>query len=148
MLASNAVGWWASLIRSGDVVRWPYLSAPTAPIDNRDIASVALHALVKTGHAGKDYVLTGPQSLTQLEQLLTIGQVVGREVRVEEISPEETMQEWAATWPPSVVSMLLKSWHAAIGQPAYVTQRVEEITGTPARTFFEWARDHAEAFRI
>src|SRR4030095_8385316 len=69
MLASNAVGWWAPQIRRGAVVRWPYLAAPTAPIDERDIASVALRALLDTGHAGAEYVLTGPESLSQFEQI-------------------------------------------------------------------------------
>jgi hypothetical protein len=66
---------------------------------------------------------------------------------IEEMSPEEARREWAATWPAPVVSMLLKSWDAAIGQPAYVTNSVAEVIGTPARTFFAWASDHAQAFR-
>ena len=42
MFASNALGWWGSGIRAGhDVVRWPCADAPTAPIDERDIAAVA-----------------------------------------------------------------------------------------------------------
>ena len=147
MLASNALGWWAPQIRSGDVVRWPYLAAPTAPIDERDIASVAVRALLENGHAGAEHVLTGPQSLTQFEQVSTIGRAIGRSLRIEEISPEEARREWAATWPAPVVNMLLKSWNAAIGQPAYVTNSVAEVTGTPARRFFAWASDHAQAFR-
>ena len=57
-----------------DVVRWPYLAAPTAPIDERDIAAVAVRALCEDGHAGAEYVLTGPQSLSQSEQVATIGE--------------------------------------------------------------------------
>src|SRR5438477_11077739 len=33
MFAANALSWWAQQIRAGDVVRWPHLAAPTAPID-------------------------------------------------------------------------------------------------------------------
>jgi uncharacterized protein YbjT (DUF2867 family) len=32
MFAANALHWWAPQIRAGDVVRWPYGEAPTAPI--------------------------------------------------------------------------------------------------------------------
>jgi uncharacterized protein YbjT (DUF2867 family) len=64
MFAANALRWWAPQIRAGDVVRWPYLSVPTAPIDERDVAAVAVRALCRDGHAGAEYVLTGPQSLT------------------------------------------------------------------------------------
>lgn len=147
MLASNALGWWAPQIRTGDVVRWPYLAAPTAPIDERDIASVAVRALLDEGHGGADYVLTGPQSLSQFEQVSTIGHAIGRPLKIEEMSPEEARREWAVTWPPPVVDMLLKSWAAALGQPAYVTTTVTEVTGTPARTYADWASDHADAFR-
>ena len=85
--------WWAPQIRAGDVVRWPYLAAPTAPIDERDIAAVAVRALCEDGHAGAEYVLTGPQSLSQFEQVSTIGRVIGRSLRIEEISPDEARRE-------------------------------------------------------
>lgn len=147
MLASNALAWWAPQIRSGGRVRWPCLAAPTAPIDERDLSAVAARTLLDNGHAGAEYVLTGPQSLTQLEQLSTIGGAIGRALSIEEISPDEARREWAASWPAPVVEMLLKSWSAAIGHPAYVSSSVAEVTGTPARSFFDWARDHAQAFR-
>ena len=43
--------------------------------------------------------------------------------------------------------MLLDAWAAAIGQPAFVTSTVAEITGSPARSFRDWVIDHAEEFR-
>ncbi len=143
MLAANSVRWWAPQIRGGDVVRWPYFSVPTAPIDERDVAAVAVRALLEDGHAGAEYVLTGPQSLTQYEQVATIGRALGRSLRIEEIPPDEARHELASVIP----GMLLDAWAAAAGQPAFVTSTVEEITGAPARTFFEWAVDHAAAFR-
>ena len=147
MFAANALRWWAPQIRAGDVVRWPYLTAPTAPIDERDIAAVAVHALCEDGHAGAEYVLTGPQSLSQFEQVSTIGRVIGRSLRVEEISPDEARRELLTIMPGSVVKMLLDAWSAGIGQPAFVTSTVAETTGAPARTFLDWASDHAADFR-
>jgi hypothetical protein len=43
--------------------------------------------------------------------------------------------------------MLMNAWAAALGQPAFVTPAVAEITGTPARTFHDWVGDHAAEFR-
>jgi uncharacterized protein YbjT (DUF2867 family) len=144
MFAANALWWWAPQIRAGgDVVRWPHLAAPTAPIDERDIAAVAVRALCEDGHAGAEYVLTGPQSLSQLEQISTIADVIGRSLRIEEISPEDARDELLT----SIPKMLLDAWAAAIGQPAFVTSTVAEITGAPARTFRDWAADHAAQFR-
>lgn len=145
MFAANALGWWASQIRAGDVVRWPHLAAPTAPVHERDIAAVAVLALCEDGHAGAEYVLTGPESLSLREQVATIGRAIGRSLRAEDISPDEARRE--LQMPPVVVNMLLDAWAAALGQPAFVTSTVAEITGKPARTFFEWATDHAAEFR-
>jgi uncharacterized protein YbjT (DUF2867 family) len=145
MFAANALGWWASQIRRGDVVRWPHLEAPTAPVHERDIAAVAVRALCEDGHAGAEYVLTGPESLSQREQVATIGRAIGRSLRIEDISPDEARRE--LQMPLVVVNMLLDAWAAAVGQPAFVTATVAEITGRPARTFFEWATDHAAEFR-
>jgi uncharacterized protein YbjT (DUF2867 family) len=141
VFAGNARHWWVPQIRAGDVVRWPYLSVPTAPIDERDIATVAVRTLCEDGHAGAEYVLTGPQSLTQLEQVSTIGRVIGRSLQIEEISPEEARSELR------IPALLLNAWAAALGQPAFVTSTVAEITGRPARTFLDWATDHAAEFR-
>jgi uncharacterized protein YbjT (DUF2867 family) len=145
MFAANALPWWGPQVRAGEVVRWPHGAAATAPIHERDIAAVAVRALLEAGHDGAEYVLTGPASLTQREQVATIGEVLGRPLRFEEMSPEEAGREFAA--PAPVVNMLLDAWAAAIGQPAYRTNTVADLTGRPARTFQAWVADHAEAFR-
>ena len=148
IFAGNARHFWGPRIRAGDVVRWPYLDAPTAPTDERDLAAVAVRALCEDGHAGAEYVVTGPQSLTQAEQLHTIGRAIGRALRIEEISPDEARSELLPILgSPTFVNMLLNAWAAAIGQPAFVTSTFAELTGTPSRTFFEWATDHAAEFR-
>jgi len=147
MFASNVVGWWASQIRAADVVRWPYADLPTAPIHERDVATVAVRALCENGHAGADYVLTGPQALTYAEQVSTIGRAIGRSLRMEEVTPEEWRRERLSIWPATALDMLLDAWSAAAGHPAFMTSTVAEITGTPAHTFFDWATDHADEFR-
>jgi len=147
MFASNTRMWWAPQIQQGDVVRWPYGAAETAPIDERDIAAVAARALYADGHAGGDYVLTGPESLSQADQVAAIGTAIGRRIRFEELSPDEFRQHTAGRWPPAAVEMLLSAWRATLGRPAYVTSTVADIVGSPARTFRQWAADHADAFR-
>ncbi|MGH7650710.1 MAG: NAD(P)H-binding protein [Gemmatimonadaceae bacterium] len=146
MFASNARHWWAPQIRIGDVVRWPYGAVETAPIDERDIASVAARVLLDDNLANVDCVLTGPESLSQAEQVQAIGDATGRPLQFEELSPDEFRRETAATWQASVVEMLLSAWRASLGHPAFVTTAVQEILGRPARTFAQWAGDNAEAF--
>ena len=145
MFAANALAWWAPQVRAGEVVRWPCAAAPTAPIHERDIAAVAVKTLLEPGHQGAEYVLTGPASLKQREQVAIIGEVLGRPLRYEEMTPEEALRELAA--PAAVVTMLLEAWGAAMGRPAYLTNTVEDVTGRPARAYRAWVADHIEAFR-
>jgi len=147
MFASNTRLWWAAQIQQGDVVRWPYGSVETAPIDERDIAAVAVRALANDRHIGGDYVLTGPQAMSQAEQVRAIGDALGRRLRFVELSPDEFRREMADRAPAPVVEMLLNAWHAASGHPAFLTSTAADITGKPARTFQQWAADHADEFR-
>ncbi|MEU6483046.1 NAD(P)H-binding protein [Streptomyces sp. NPDC046887] len=147
MLASNALAWWAPAIRAGEVVRWPYGAAETAPVDDRDVAAVAARTLYQDGHAGADYVLTGPAPLTQAAQVDVIADALGRRIAFEEMAPDEFRRLSEGTAPSAVVEMLLAAWSAAVGQPAYRTTAVADILGTAPRTFRRWAVDHASAFR-
>jgi uncharacterized protein YbjT (DUF2867 family) len=147
MFALNALGWWAPQTRTSDVVRWPYLDVPTAPVDERDIAAITVRTLCEDAHSRAEYVLTGPRSLSQFEQIAIIGSVLGRSLRIEEISAETWLHELPRFLPPFVAKYLLDAWAAAIGQPAFITSTVAELTGRPARTFLEWATDHASQFR-
>jgi len=146
VFALNCVHWWGPQIREGNVVRWFYGDAATAPIDERDIAAVAVRALCDDGHGGKDYVITGPESLTQREQVRIVGDAIGRPLRFEELSHDAARQQLLAGVPPSIADMLLNAYAAAVGLPAWVTTTVEDVTGSPARSFRDWAAAHAEDF--
>lgn len=146
MFASNALAWWAPALRNGDVVRWPYGAAESAPVDDRDIAAVAARTLREDGHVGGDYVLTGPESLTQAAQLDIIGDALGRRIAYEELTPDEFRALWEGVAPSAAVDMLLAAWHAAVGRPAYRTTTVADLLGTPPRSLRQWAVDHAAAF--
>ncbi|TMD39939.1 MAG: NAD-dependent epimerase/dehydratase family protein [Chloroflexi bacterium] len=146
VFASNALFWWAPAIRANDVVRWPYADAETAPVDDRDVAAVAARTLYQDGHAGGDYVLTGPESLSQAEQVNIIGDVLGRRIKFEELSPDEFRSETERTWPRPVVDMLLAAWGATMGTPAFLSSTVFDILGSPPRLFRQWVADHASAF--
>ena len=146
--ASNALVWWGSQIRAGNVIRWPYGAASFAPIHERDIAAVAVQALTKQGHDHAKYVLTGPQALTQTEQIAILADATGRPLRFEEISPEAARAQMRGMLPPLIVEVLLETMAALTTRPAPVTPTFQEITGVPARTFRQWATDHAADFQL
>jgi uncharacterized protein YbjT (DUF2867 family) len=138
---------WAPQIRAEGVVRAPYGAAARSLIHERDIAAVAVRALTGDGHGSATYVLTGPQVLTTIEQVGTIGEVIGRSLRFEELPPEAARQQLRTWLPPSGVDGVLTLWAKMVTEPEPVTFTVEEVTGVPARTFRQWAIDHADDFR-
>jgi len=145
--AINCRNWWALQLRTGDVVRWFYADAATAPVHERDIAAVAVRALCSEEHDGCEHVITGPASLTQREQVQIIGEAIGRPLRFEELSRESAREQMLAMrFPPPAADMLLDAYAAAVGLPALVTSTVLEVTGSRARSFDEWATDHAGDF--
>jgi len=145
VFASNALFWWAPAIRGDSPVRWPYGAAETAPVDERDVAAVAARTLYQEGFAGGDFVLTGPESLSQAEQVSIIGDVLGRRIKFEELSPDQFRSE-AEGWPRPAVDMLLAAWAATMGVPAFLTSTVFDILGAQPRSFRQWVADHATAF--
>jgi uncharacterized protein YbjT (DUF2867 family) len=139
---------WAGQIRGDGVVRWPYGAAARSLIHESDIAAVAVCALTGEGHHGAKHVLTGPELLTQAEQVHTIGDVVGRPARWEDVPPEAVRDGLAAAFgDASFADHALDTWARFVEEPELVTSTVERITGTPARTFRAWASDHADDFR-
>ncbi len=76
-----------------------------------------------------------------------IGAAIGRRLRFEEIPPESAREQLVAVMPPEIADYLLGSLPQLTVGPAPITSVVSEITGAPARTFREWAIDHAADFR-
>jgi uncharacterized protein YbjT (DUF2867 family) len=144
--AINCRNWWAPEIRSGNVVHWFHADAATAPVHERDIAAVAVRALCGDGHHECEYVLTGPASLTQREQVQIIGDAIGRPLSFVELSPQSAREKMLTIMPGGAADMLLTAYGAAVNLPAYVTSTIAEVTGVPARTFEQWAVDHAGDF--
>ncbi len=139
---------WAPQIRSSDVVRGAYGDATTSPIHERDIAAVGALALVDSQHAGHAYVLTGPESLTQLDRVRFIGEAIGKQLSWEELSAEQVRQAMLAQGLPEDVPDRLFGYLAdCVQHPGPSTAMVAGILGRPALTFAEWAADHAAAFR-
>ncbi|MEW9532440.1 NAD(P)H-binding protein [Microbispora sp. NPDC049125] len=144
--AANSLQW-AGQVKKGDVVRVPFADEVTSPIHEADIAAVGVRALTDEGHAGEKYLLTGPESLTQRDQVRIIGEAIGRPLQAEGMSLAEAREQMIQHMPAHVVDALIAIRRAAIGREALVTDTVEKVTGRPARTFAQWAADHAAELR-
>jgi uncharacterized protein YbjT (DUF2867 family) len=145
-IATNALGWAAS-IRAEGVVRWPYGAAARSLVHEDDIAAVAVEALTSNRHHKQTYVLTGPQTVTQAEQVRIIGEVIGRDLHWQDVPAQAVRPMLAATMgSPAFADAALASWAALVKTPEQVTGDVAAVLGRPARTFAQWAADHAADF--
>ncbi|MFI0469049.1 NAD(P)H-binding protein [Saccharopolyspora sp. 5N102] len=145
--ATNTLAW-ADSIRTEGVVREPFVDAQQTPIHEDDIAAVAATALLEDGHAGAAYALSGPEALTVREQVQAISAAIGREVGLEEQTLEQARAHMVAEGvPEAIVDALLSYGAQNVENAAPPVRTVEQVTGRPARTFAQWAVDHADDFR-
>ena len=113
---------WTPQIAVGDDVRWPYAKAARSLIHERDIAAVAVRALTENGHAGAVHVLTGPETITQEDQVQAIGEAIGRPLRYQEIPADEALQQMLADgWPQAFAEHALGYWATLVAHPEPVT---------------------------
>ncbi|MGW1892748.1 NAD(P)H-binding protein [Streptomyces sp. NPDC002004] len=143
---SNTLSW-APSIRSDGVVRALYGASANASVDPRDIAEVAAAALTGDGHEGAVHTLTGPAAVTAVEQTEQLARALRRPLRFEELDPDEARARYRARYPEPLADALLSSaLRQLAGAKAQVTDTVREVTGHQARSYADWARDHADAF--
>ncbi|MCS0602276.1 NAD(P)H-binding protein [Streptomyces sp. LP11] len=139
--------WWSRTVREQGSVRCWIGNNPGAPVDEYDIASVAVVALTQDGHEGRSYLLTGPETLTSREQARVLGDVLGRELTFSVAPAEEVVEEFTAITgdrPAAVTNV------AALHSPqvpwAKPTTAVRDLTGREPRPYRRWAVENAALF--
>ncbi|MEU6860127.1 NAD(P)H-binding protein [Glycomyces sp. NPDC046736] len=144
--ASNAY-LWADSIRAERRFAAPFGDVGLPVVDPVDIAEVAAAALTEDGHAGKAYVLTGPELITPRGQAAAIAEAIGEPVEFVEQTREEAAAAFGAYYPPEVVEGSLE----VLGNPNEAEQTVsgdvERVLGRAPHTFAAWAKRNAAAFR-
>lgn len=143
-LAVNALGWTDQL--GAGSVRAPFGRMRRSLVHERDVAAVAVRALIDDGHAGRAYVLTGPEAISQSEQARVIGEEIGRPVRWEEQPEDEARRELSEHVGAEFADKIVLAWREAADVPEPVSDDVERVLGRPPRPFRQWARDHRAEF--
>ncbi|WP_309060761.1 NAD(P)H-binding protein [Streptomyces sp.] len=138
---------WADGIVTSDEVREPFVSRLSAMVHEGDIGAVAAVALTEEGHGGQEYVITGPEVLTVGDKVAAIAAARGRDIALVELTEEQAVAQWrAAGRPEDVIGFLLDVYGNTPEVGRTVVDTVEKVTGRPARTFAQWAAEHADAF--
>ena len=92
--------------------------------------------------------VTGPEALSQREQVQIIGEVLGRALVWEDIHHDAARKAMVDTgWPPSYADGALDYFADLCTTPEPGSTVVADTTGRRARSFRQWAVEHADAFR-
>ena len=118
-------------------------------VDCRDVAAVAVAALMSDDHDRHIYDLTGPESLSFEAVAAAIGQAVGRKVDYVHVPPDYARKQMLADGVPAWLAddMLLLFASIREGYGGAVTDTVQKVTGERPRSYLQFARDHAADFR-
>jgi uncharacterized protein YbjT (DUF2867 family) len=144
---------YADTIRSQGQFFGSYGEGKVAPIDVRDIAEVAVLALLDGKHDGKTYALTGKDLITHADAATKLSAALGKPVKyvnlplaatrkaLEEGPGRAGMPAWF------IEDLLLMQDNTAQNRSAMTTNEFEQLTGHAPRTFDDFARDYASSFR-
>ncbi|WP_344443988.1 NAD(P)H-binding protein [Kitasatospora nipponensis] len=147
--AGNTGQAWGAQLRAGDLVRYVHPGFEESLLDERDLAEVAALALCEDELINQRLELTGPQSLSHRQQVATIGRVLGRALRFEEVPAQAAAEGMRrAGLPTPFVDALLARYARHLHRPQHPpTGEVARILGRPARDYAHWVADHAAVFQ-
>lgn len=138
----------AQTIASDGMIYMSMKDGKLAMIDVRDIVDSAVAVLTGEGHEGKDYILTGPEAISFHDIASTFSKVLGKDVKYVNVPGEAATQ--------SMVDMGVPEWiaqgYAELSEgfsenfASRATDNVANLTGHPARSFEQFARDFAPVF--
>jgi uncharacterized protein YbjT (DUF2867 family) len=118
-------------------------------IDARDVAAVAASiAASPAPHAGQTYWLTGPALISYYDVADVLSKLLDRTITYSELTFEQDQDAMIRAGVPEPVAGMnaQAATLTADGDAAWVTDDVPSLLGRPARSFEQFAADHATAF--
>jgi uncharacterized protein YbjT (DUF2867 family) len=126
----------------------PAGKAEIAYVDPRDVAAVAAATLATDCHVGRMYRVTGPAAITFEQIARDLSAATARRVEYVNVPDEAARQAMLEAGLPAMMAYASVDVFASFraGTMTRITNTVEAVTGRTARTFGQFARDHAALF--
>jgi uncharacterized protein YbjT (DUF2867 family) len=118
-------------------------------VDARDVGAVAAEIAVSpASHAGQTYRLTGPELISNYDVAAALSELLGRTITYTELSFDENRDAMIKAGVPAPIAQMNAQAFSltADGDAEWLTEDVPAILGRPARSFEQFAADHAAAF--
>lgn len=145
--ADNFHTFWLDGIKRG-VIAVPAGEGRSSFIDVRDVAASAAAVLTTDRFDGNAFNLTGPEGLSYYDAATIISKVAGRKFTYAPVDDDTFIQMATGAGLPRDYAVFLASIFLPVrqGWTAGVTGDVPVLTGKRARSFEQYAIDHAGAF--
>lgn len=138
----------SSSIQSDGNIYWDWADGKVGMIDVRDVADSAFGGLTGKTEQGKEYILTGPDSISMQEVAESFTKEFGKQVNYVAVPHEASkasMMEMG--FPEYIVDGYVElSRGFAQGFANRVTGNVELLTGHPARSIHDFVKDFKNYF--
>jgi uncharacterized protein YbjT (DUF2867 family) len=127
----------------------PWGQAKIAFIDARDVGEIAARALTEPGHENKVYTLTASDPITAEEAARAIATATGRPVKYIDVPETAARSAMSGMGAPGWMVDAMMELNAVdkAGYAAGTTKDAETVLGRKPRTFDEFARDNASAWK-
>ncbi len=126
----------------------PVGNAKTSFIDVRDIGVIAARALTETGHAGRNYDLTGVEALDYWQATKILSKTLGKQIVYRNPNPIHFFFETLRRGIPFAFALVMMGLYTStrFGMAEPVTAEVEKIIGRKPITFEQYTQDYKDAW--
>lgn len=133
----------AGFVAAG-MVAFPEGSGKTSFVDVRDVAEVAIKALIEAGHTYRTYRLTGPDAMTFAGAAARISSVLGRDIPFVGITPEQMrdalIAQGAEQWYAEMNAEM--TFAVRMGMSFSPSNDIEFLLGRKPRSIETYVADH------
>ncbi len=112
----------------------PSGTGKTAFVDIDDVGEVAAKALTENGHVGKDYILTGPESLSYYDAAALLSEVRKEPITYPAPTPEQYTETLKQAGAPDFIAPYMITVYSMIlnNHVDYVSPVIPQLLGRPA----------------
>ena len=138
----------APSIQSDGKIYWDWGNGKAGMIDVRDVADSALGALTGKAEEGKEYILTGPTSISMKEVAASFSKDLGKEIDYIPVPHGASKQAMMGIGFPEFIADGYMELNEGFtnGFADIANDNVKELSGHAARSLDEFARDFHQYF--
>lgn len=129
-------------------IYWDWDDGKVGMIDVRDVADSAFGALTGRAESGKEYVLTGPESISMHDVAKSFSRVLGKKINYIPVPHEASKKAMAGMGVPEFIvdGYIDLNYGFASGFADTATKNTELLSGHKARSIDDFTKDFASYF--